>query len=277
MANRGDTNKLCSNLTQMGVEIKPDELQNLSRTTAFRVMTDFAVAVFLTSPESLNQQLAILPQSHNVNSAAAFTITNRCILWSEALTLLSKGSSITFDFADLLKPEAKKFNQMLQQMLKYLFYSAKVYDAVSEECNALEDAAEEIEKQRVLLDLDKEELRIIDQKITHLNEAKIAEEFSQAIAQRNVSLEEANKIKSEYGDLKSTWEKEQAELFVDEEQLSTAQQELSELTDLKVSDSDSQVAMLEQLRKDSTTKTALLASKENQLNEVNTLAKLLDE
>ena len=77
MANRGDINKLCSNLTQMGVEIKPDELQNLSRTTALRVMTDFTVAVFLASPESLNQQLAILLQSHNVNSAATPFITNR--------------------------------------------------------------------------------------------------------------------------------------------------------------------------------------------------------
>ena len=51
MASRGDVNKLCSNLTQMGVEITPDELQNLSRTTALRIMKDSTVAVFLASPE----------------------------------------------------------------------------------------------------------------------------------------------------------------------------------------------------------------------------------
>lgn len=77
MANRGDVNRLCSNLTKMGVDIKPEELQNLSRAIAFRVMTDFTVAALLAAPESLNQQLAISLENCNPNSAAVPLIQNK--------------------------------------------------------------------------------------------------------------------------------------------------------------------------------------------------------
>lgn len=50
-------------------------------------------------------------------------------------------------------------------------------------CSSLEEAAEEIEKERVVFELDKEKLRICEQKIQHLNEARIAEELDRAIVQ----------------------------------------------------------------------------------------------
>ena len=61
-------------------------------------------------------------------------------------------------------------------------------------------------------------------------------------------LEEAKRLKSEYAELKAVWEKEQAELFVAEEQLSAAEHQLKELRDLVVSDPDTEVLALEQLR-----------------------------
>ncbi|XP_003742425.1 myosin-14 [Galendromus occidentalis] len=277
MANRGDIARLCANLSRMGVEIKPEELQNLSRTTTFRVMTDFTNAAFLVSPECMNQQLAISLDKYNVNSAASPFIQNRCILWEEALALLSKGGSMIFDFNDLMKPDTKKFNQMLQQMLKYLFYAAKLYDATSDECQSLEELAEEIEKQRLHLEQDKDELRSNEQRIAQLKEAKIDEVFNRAVEQRDESLEKAMRLQNEYAELKLVLEKEQEQLSQSQEQSTAHEHQLSELQDLVVSDPESQVAALEQLRKDSVTKGTLFADREKQLNEIDKEEKSLAE
>ena len=77
MANRADFNKLCSNLTSMGVEIKPEEVQNPSRPIAFRVITDFATTVFLTAQDLLNQHLALALENCNPNSAASPSAPNK--------------------------------------------------------------------------------------------------------------------------------------------------------------------------------------------------------
>lgn len=70
-----------------------------------------------------------------------------------------------------------------------------------------------------------------------------------ADCRRDEVLQEAKRLQTEYSELKATWEKEQAELFVAEELLSTCEQRLLELRDLVVSDPDSYVSALEQLRK----------------------------
>lgn len=66
----------------MGVEIKPEEVQNPSRPIAFRVISDFATTVFLTSQDLLSQHLALALENCNPSSAVSPSVQNRLVLKS---------------------------------------------------------------------------------------------------------------------------------------------------------------------------------------------------
>ncbi|XP_022662143.1 golgin subfamily A member 6-like protein 22 isoform X2 [Varroa destructor] len=198
------------------------------------------------------------------------------ILMKQILKLLSKRSA-QFTLMDIIKPDTKKFEKMVQQMLMYLYHSDRVFEIVEQVCLDLDEKGAQVQRERETLDCERNELNVAVQRLKVLEELRVAEALAETSERKEKMDKESGVAKIAYEKLKEQVKDAANEIDGLKAEL---ERRLERLTDLRASiveDPDTCVAKLHELREEVSLHKEQVESKEHALFEATEHLQLLQD